>query len=145
MSYSHKELVEIAYGWALKRHNIVLKEKASIYEIPDVFGFSYSYTTLIEVKSNRADFLRDKKKSPRYFNDIAIGNYRLYCTPKGLLTEDDIPDTWQLLEVYPSGFAKLKTNIYMHRNGAIWWHTLTVDGHRAEKRLLFNAYLDKKL
>lgn len=138
---THKELVDIAGKWAIGRHQIVICEKASFFENPDVMAFSWSFTTLIECKISRADFLRDKYKPTRRRdhseNDLCMGNYRIYCCPKGLLKEDDIPDSWGLLEVYPSGYAKLATNLYTHQDGAIWWHELTNNGLKGENRMLF--------
>jgi len=138
---THPELVKLASGWAISRHLIVISERGAINEIPDVVGINYSYTTLIECKVSRADFLRDKHKITRRDGEYCIGNYRIYCVPKGLLTEDDIPETWGLLEVYPSGFLKLRTNLYKHQKGAIWWHENTVEGLRAERHLLLNHFL----
>ena len=92
-----------------------------------------------------ADFYRDKHKMTRGHdgqeNDVCMGNYRIYCAPKGLLIQDNIPDSWGLLEVYPSGYAKLSTNLYTHRHGAIWWHNLTANAEKSEKRMLFNKIL----
>lgn len=138
---THIDLVRIATKWARGRHNIVISERGGIGEIPDVLAFDYSYTTLIECKASRADFLRDKKKFSRRYPEYCMGNYRIYCVPAGLLKEDDIPDDWGLLEVYPSGHIKLRTNIYKHRQGAIWWHDDTVKSLQCEKHVLFNHFL----
>lgn len=141
MGITHKELVKIAVKWAMGRHNVVISERGAINEIPDVVGLHYAYTTLIECKASRADFQRDKFKITRRHSDICIGNYRIYCAPHGLLSEDDIPETWGLLEVYPSGHVKLRTNIYKHRAGAIWWHDYNVEGLKAERHLILNHFL----
>lgn len=137
---NHKDLVKIASRWMAGRHQIVITEKSAIYEMPDVVGFSYQWTTMIECKSSRSDFLRDKRKLTRFDESYSVGNYRLYCCPKGLINEDEIPEKWSLLEVYPSGFAKMKTNIFKYAGDqkTIWWHDLTEQGHKAEKRLLYN-------
>ena len=147
--YSHKDLVKIATKWAYGRHQVVITEKNGIYEIPDVLAFSYSFSTLIECKTSKADFYRDKKKLSRWSEEHSLGNYRVYCCPKGLLKENDIPEKWVLLEVYPSGYAKLNVGIYKYSSGVgnIWWHELTNFGHKAEKRMLFNkiVYRETKL
>lgn len=143
---THKDLVKIASKWAEQRHRIVMTERGAINELPDVFGFDYGYTSLIECKVSRSDFLRDKRKiTRRYDGEFCSGNYRIYCVPAGLLSEDDIPETWGLLEVYPSGFIKLRTNIYRVRQDAIWWHDDTVESLRAEKHLLLNHFLYPRL
>ena len=144
--FTHKELVEKAYRWAKNRHRIVIQEKGSVYENPDIIAFSWSFSTLIEVKANRADFLRDKGKISRRNSDYCMGTYRLYCVPKGLVKEDEIPETWGLLEVYPSGYVKLKINIYGYGKDGnhIWRHKLTDKAHVAEKRMLYNACLRRE-
>ena len=140
---SHKDLVRIATKWACGRHQVVMAERNGIYEIPDVMAFSWQYSTLIECKTSRADFNRDKRKLPRLDEHYAFGNYRVYCCPKGLLTENDIPEKWVLLEVYPSGYARLNVGIYKYSPcaGNIWWHKLSYSSLKAEKRMLFNEIL----
>ncbi len=138
---THKELVKIAAKWAQGKHRIVVVERGAIGELPDVAAFDYGYSTLIECKVSRSDFLRDKRKATRRHPEWCMGNYRIYCVPKGLISENDIPDDWGLLEFYPSGLVKLKTNLYKHREGAIWWHEDTIEGLKAEKHLLYNHFL----
>ncbi|MCK5019106.1 MAG: hypothetical protein KAS32_18745 [Candidatus Peribacteraceae bacterium] len=137
---THKELVKKAAHWAKGRHGIVLEERYGLTENPDVLGFSYAYSTLIEVKVTRADFLRDKRKFARRDGKWCMGNYRVYCIPKGLLTEDDIPERWGLLEVYPSGYIRLRVNIYKGWRGVDWWHTLSADALLSERRMLYNHF-----
>lgn len=141
---SHSDLVRIAAKWARNRHQLVVTERGGTYEIPDVVAFSYSFTTLIECKVSRADFFRDKKKITRRHGDLCIGNYRIYCIPKGLVIEDEVPDDWGMLEVYPSGFVRLRTNIYTHRAPAIWWHEDTTTALKSERRILLNEFLYPK-
>ena len=142
---THKDLVKIATKWARNRHIVVIPERSAYHEIPDVLAINYSYSTLIECKVSRADFLRDKNKITRRYDDYCAGNYRLYCVPKGLLKEDDIPETWGLLEVYPSGFVKLKVNLYKYtRTNAIWWHDDTIESLRSEKHALLNHFIYPK-
>ena len=66
-------------------------------EHPDVIGFSSDsrYTTVIEVKTSRSDFLKDSKKSHRV--NIGMGDLRYYCCPEGLITPDELPWRWGLL------------------------------------------------
>ena len=69
-------------------------------EQPDAMGVkSCGETYLVEVKVSRSDFLADKHK-PWRSDKTAIGNYRAYCTPKGLLKPEEIPYGWQLWEVH---------------------------------------------
>lgn len=66
-------------------------------ETPDVFGWNYWATVLIEVKVSRSDFLADAKKSFRQQPEEGVGAFRYYCSPEGLITEVDLPDKWGLL------------------------------------------------
>ena len=63
MEHTHKDLVNIAEKWLIRRCGFAFKELATIgNEIPDAIGFKSTYTILIECKVNRNDFLNDKKK-----------------------------------------------------------------------------------
>ena len=75
-------------------------------EHPDVIGFSLAYFAIIECKASRADFLRDKGKISRQEPE-ALGNFRFYLAPEGIIDESEIPSGWMLLE-YSEGKAKLK-------------------------------------
>lgn len=104
---THKELAHIGYRWLKNRsYGLVLCEFVSMSaEIPDVIGFKYHYSTLIECKISRSDFFADQKKRFRQDPADGMGNYRYYMTPKGLLRPDELPEGWGLLEVSD----KLKT------------------------------------
>lgn len=66
---------------------------------PDIWGTNGYDSTMIEVKTSRADFLNDKKKFSRQPQNVlhAIGNYRYYLCPKGIINISDLPDNWGLL------------------------------------------------
>lgn len=66
-------------------------------ETPDVFGWNYWTSVIIEVKTSRSDFLADKKKSFRILPDYGIGEYRYYCCPAGLIKEHELPESWGLI------------------------------------------------
>lgn len=66
-------------------------------ETPDVFGWNYWATVLIEVKVSRSDFLADAKKPFRKHPEQGVGAMRYYCCPEGLITEADLPENWGLL------------------------------------------------
>ena len=76
--------------------------------------------------------------------ELCMGNYRIYCVPKELLTEDDIPKTWGLLEVYPSGYIRLRKNVYKGWRGVNWWHTLSADALLSERRMLYNHFFARE-
>ena len=70
-------------------------------ELTDVWGTTGYSTVLIEVKTSRADFLADKKKYAR--SKVAeelghqIGTYRYYLCPAGIISADELPESWGLL------------------------------------------------
>lgn len=66
-------------------------------ESPDVWGTNGSQSTMIEIKVSRPDFLHDKKKFSRQNELHALGNFRYYLCPEGIITENDIPENWGLL------------------------------------------------
>lgn len=66
-------------------------------EIPDVFGWNYWATVLIEVKVSRLDFLADAKKPFRQNPEEGVGAFRYYCCPSGMIREDEVPANWGLL------------------------------------------------
>ena len=106
---THKELVEIGYRW-LKRPKprncipcyssctIALKEVSNILkEEPDIIGFKYWLSILIECKATREDFLSDKTKSFRKNPKEGIGQYRFYLINEGVAKPDELPDKWGML------------------------------------------------
>lgn len=61
-------------------------------ETPDVFGWNYWTTVVIECKVSRADFLADAKKVFRHIPAMGMGEYRYYCCPEGVITEKDMEE-----------------------------------------------------
>ena len=117
---SHDEIQHIGAKW-LKRHkrNLVVPNCPYVVEnlvtlngtgeTPDIMGWNYSNSTMIEVKISRQDFLKDKKKFFRVDRDYyAMGNYRLYLCPAGLISTKEIPDKWGLLYINESGKIEIQ-------------------------------------
>ena len=103
----HLVLQQAGARW-LKDHGFPLVQIESHTvrkEHPDVIGFSLAYSAIIECKTSRADFLRDKEKISRQ-QPGALGNFRFYLAPEGIIDESEIPSGWMLLE-YSEGKAKL--------------------------------------
>lgn len=69
-------------------------------ENPDVWGTNGFNSMLIEVKTSRADFLNDKKKFVRQKQNarFALGNFRYYLAPAGIIEKEELPENWGLLE-----------------------------------------------
>lgn len=135
---THHQLVHAASRW-LRGHErcpIVLTEFTSaVKEIPDAIGWRRGgrISILIECKVSRSDFLRDKEKPHRKFGKIALGQERLYMAPMGLISVDELPRGWGLLEVSENGtrvYARHRTRPRRSRD---------VSGH--ELPLLFAAVM----
>lgn len=109
---THKELVLLAYKWACSRSYFAFRELTTMAgEIPDVIAFG-SAVTVIEVKVSKSDFYADQKKHGRKTNFGGMGEYRIYCAPKGLLRLDMLPKGWGLLEADEKGKLRLVENVY---------------------------------
>jgi hypothetical protein len=112
MEFIHSELIQIAERWLLNTRGcgFVLKELPTAYskEIPDVIGFRNGHSILIECKATRSDFLSDKRKSFRKYPQLGMGLIRLYMAPTGVISPDDLPSKWGLIEVNERGKAMKK-------------------------------------
>lgn len=100
----HRELCLLAAKWLWRSKltspscpYVAVELVTASQESPDVFGWNYWATVLIEVKVSRSDFLADAKKSFRQQPEEGVGAFRYYCSPEGLITEADLPDKWGLL------------------------------------------------
>lgn len=102
----HRRLCELGAKW-LHRHKqnvlvpncpFVAIEIVTInQETPDIFGWDFWSTVLIEVKVSRNDFHADAKKHFRTYPEQGIGTKRLYLCPEGMISLDEIPEKWGLL------------------------------------------------
>ncbi len=101
---NHRDLCILAAKW-LRRSKLrapscpyaVVELVTAAQESPDVFGWNYWATVLIEVKVSRSDFLADAKKDFRQNPEEGVGAFRYYCCPEGLIKEADLPENWGLL------------------------------------------------
>ena len=118
--YKHDDLVESARRWLVKEYPIVITEMTTGTETPDAIGWKIgSLTTLIECKNSRQDFLSDKRKTSRQYS--GMGNYRYYLVPKDLISLDELPENWGLLEFKDKRSnprMKLKANYRKEKD----WH-----------------------
>jgi len=139
--FTHGELVDRGAKWL--RNNgcgFVLKElTSSTTETPDVIGWCSGASILIEVKTNRADFFNDVRKSFRRRVENGMGNYRLYLTPVGLVTVDELPPGWGLI------YARGKTiQRVLAPLGNVWSGHYGRDHYfkanlKAERAIMFSA------
>lgn len=103
-SFSHDDLVHIAARWLWNKQRcpLVITEMTSgSPETPDAIGWTAGgMSIMVECKTSRSDFLADRDKWFR--NPIgenrAMGTFRWYLTPPGLLLPCEIKGHWGLIE-----------------------------------------------
>lgn len=99
----HEKLCEKRVAW-LKRNGFgVVAPNVWAFgsrERADCIGYRQQCSALIEVKVSRSDFLADKKKPERLSG--GVGTYRFYLAPAGLLSVDNLPPGWGLLQYNPA-------------------------------------------
>jgi len=99
---THTQLVSKAVAW-LRRYGcgIVLSEQACVSgEMPDAIGWKGTYhSVVVECKLSRSDFLADRAKPFRQNPALGLGCERWYLTPARLLSPDELPQHWGLLEL----------------------------------------------
>jgi hypothetical protein len=98
---THAQLVERAVQWLrLYRCGVVLSEQACVSgEMPDAIGWKRAcHSVLIECKVTRADFLADHCKPFRVKPADGVGCERFYLVPAGLVSREELPIGWGLLE-----------------------------------------------
>ncbi len=109
---THSALVTMAVDWLRRKYRcgIVLSEQACISgEIPDAIGWKgKNHSVMVECKISRSDFLADRSKIWRTDPDISLGCERYYFAPKGLISCDEIPSGWGLLEVHSRRVSLIK-------------------------------------
>jgi len=90
----NRERMSSGWKYVTVELNVVGAESA------DVWAFNGEHTVMIEVKTSRNDFLRDKKKFWRQdgSEEYRCGNYRYYLAPEGIIKKEDLPENWGLLE-----------------------------------------------
>lgn len=85
-------------GWAPTCKVVCAELHTLTSETPDVIGWTGGSSVLIECKISRSDFHADKNKLFRKFEEQGMGDYRFFAAPEGILTPDDMPDGWGLIE-----------------------------------------------
>lgn len=107
INMTHRELCSRAASWLKNTLNcrcVITEPGAIVYggEIPDVLGWVNQRCILIECKTSLADFRADQQKqcrrSPHHVAK-AMGHWRFYFAPQGVLPHDKVPEGWGLYEV----------------------------------------------
>ena len=100
----HDKLVRRAGLWLRNTRGcgVVMTERKTIAstEIPDAIGWHSNRSIVVECKASRADFLADRKKAARTAGPNALGAWRFYLTPPGLIKEAEVPSGWGVYEVH---------------------------------------------
>ena len=122
LTMDHKSLCALAVSW-LKRPmsrsgpgcTIAISESTNWIngEIPDAIGWRpYKHprcgSIVVEVKVSRADFLADAAKPHRKEPATGMGAYRYFLAPIGLISVEELPAKWGLVEVTPRGHMKVR-------------------------------------
>ena len=97
---THSQLVTRAVAWLRSyRCSIVLSEQACVSgEMPDAIGWKRRcHSVVVECKVSRGDFFADLNK-PFRKNGEGLGCERFYMVPGGLLTAEEVPEGWGLLQ-----------------------------------------------
>lgn len=107
---THDDLIAVAERWlrGAQRCGVVLVEASGGHEIPDAIGWRMGgrMSVLVECKASRADFLRDGDKWHRRAG-LGVGQRRYYMAPAGMIRPEELPPGWGLVEVSPSGRARV--------------------------------------
>ncbi len=109
---THQDLVRRASTWLRNTLNcgVVLTERQAVgytVEIPDAIGWKAGFSHLVECKASRNDFLKDRHKAHRRNPETAMGHFRYYMVPDGLVLRSEVPLGFGLIEVGPARRARL--------------------------------------
>ena len=103
---THGELCVRAGRWlkGTKRCNPVYTERNpfTVRESPDAIGWTAHESFLVECKVSESDFRADARKPFRRFPYLGMGQHRYYMCPPGIILEEELPERWGLLYVYPA-------------------------------------------
>ena len=96
MNMTHDEMVLRVASWMNKTSKVVLRDAMRTInkEQPDVMAWKTNISILIEVKTTRADFLADKRKSFRKNPSEGMGDWRFYACEPGVINVSDLPEDW---------------------------------------------------
>jgi hypothetical protein len=146
----HEEQNLHAIRWMKKQGFSVVASNiraAQSREIIDAIGFRDSCSIVIESKVSRSDFLADKKKPERQEGAKALGTYRFYICPVGMIKPEEVlPLGWGLLysdgrrvieEFKPKG-NRWPSAGYNHPSITDWISFQHKVNEKAERSMLFS-------
>lgn len=109
---THAELIRRSVSWLKSHHkcSIVYADMSTIgtQERPDAIGWYGTYSRLVECKTSRSDFLKDKKKYWASQPESGMGMQRWYTVPADLVRPEEVPAWWGLAYVYPKKIVVVK-------------------------------------
>jgi len=140
---SHKTLCLIAAKWLKNRCKercpvVFVELVTGAFETPDVFGCNGSNSIVIEVKTSRSDFLRDKKKFFRLYPEMGVGDFRYYLCPTGIVKPEDVPEKWGLIWVGENQKCKVVKEILNGNTNAQNPNRFEKNG-RNERAIMYSA------
>ena len=140
MKITHDDLCLMAEKFLTKQgFGVVFHDKfkaaTSTGEQPDCLGFRSGISCLVECKTSKSDFLADKRKKFRLDPSIGLGDWRFFLTPKGLLTVDELPAGWGLLET--DGKRIYKVHSFPNNTG--WFDKPFIGNKQAECDYMYSA------
>lgn len=124
----HSRLVEYGRKWLHRPYKnavryghgrcatILCKLVTIAGEIPDVIGWESNRSILIEAKTSKADFFKDKEKPWRMVTELGMGDMRYFIADKGIIPVEKLPDKWGLLEVFNGRIEVTKDAEYIGGN-----------------------------
>ena len=125
----HYELCCKGATWIRQRKNAEPWKAANILSVveiicygaenPDIYATNGCESTVIEVKTSHQDFLADKKKFSRKNSDYAMGDFRYYLCPEGIIKPEELPSNWGLL-YYCKGKIKKIVQATQQKSDKIW-------------------------
>ena len=97
---THADLVRVASRWLrrVQKCGVVLAEHSGGGEHPDAIGWRSSASRLVECKVSREDFAADRHKPSRLGPKFRPAGKCWYLTPRALVTVEELPLGWGLLE-----------------------------------------------
>lgn len=150
---THSELCDLAVRWLRRAASqggpgclVAASECTGSYsgEIADAIGFrnvgSDACSVVIEAKLTRSDFIADARKPHRNGTVTGMGTYRYYLAPAGLISVDELPAGWGLIEVSERGAPKVRCghvlekpqqHLGWRRDTSQWQHTANTEREAA--------------
>jgi len=99
---------------------------------------------MVEVKTSRSDFQRDKHKPVRRNPERGVGHFRFYFTEPGLIYIDELPPSWGLAECHLRRVSVVKSAEWQQQNEASEVMMMYSLLRRAERRGLLTQCLAMK-